>query len=61
MIRGKTIWFLINLIVGLYFVNMGFSFIDLSFIAKYNNWIIAIGGILIIINGVMALRRRFER
>jgi hypothetical protein len=58
--NGKMIWFLVNLVFGLYLLNFGFNFIDLSKIipSTFQNWIIGIGGALIIIHGVMALTRR---
>ncbi len=58
--NGGMIWFLVNVIFGLYFLNKGFNFIDVSkFItASIENWIIIIGGALIIISGVMYLMRR---
>ncbi len=53
-----TLWFLLNLIAGLYLLNFGLKFVTLSFIPdSVNNVIIIIGGALIIISGVMSLRR----
>jgi hypothetical protein len=52
------LWFIINLILGLYFLNKGLNLIPLSFITEsINNILIIIGGILIIISGVMSMRK----
>jgi fumarate reductase subunit C len=54
-----TLWFLLNLIVGLYLLNTGLKIVDVStFIPDIvNNWIIVIGGGLIILAAVLSLRR----
>ena len=53
-----TIWFVVHLIVGLYFINLGFNFIPLTFISdSIKNYITIAGGILIVIAGFMAMRR----
>jgi len=55
---GGTFWFLLNLVVGLYFLNFGLKFITLSFISdSVNNIIMIVGGALIIISGFMSMRR----
>ncbi len=58
MIKRYTgLFFIIYLIFGLYFVNYAFNFIALpSFFAGINQWIILIGGILIILGGVNQIR-----
>ncbi len=58
--RNNTgaIWFFVHLIVGLYFVNLGFGFINLGFADPIKNYITIAGGILIIIAGLMSMRRR---
>jgi hypothetical protein len=51
-------WFLLNLIIGLYFLNLGLKFVELTFISdSIKNVIMIIGGALIIIGGFMAMRR----
>lgn len=57
MARFSNIWFIINLIVGLYFVNLGVKFIPISIPENLNNWIMIIGGALVIIGGLMSLTR----
>lgn len=54
-----TLWFLVNLVFGIYLLNWGLKFIDISkFITDpINNIIITIGGALIIVSGVVSLRR----
>jgi len=55
--NGKMLWFLLNLVFGLYFLNSGLHFITLPFITDtINNWVIGIGGALIIISGVMSMK-----
>jgi len=51
-------WFVLNLIIGLYFLNSGLNLIPLSFINdSINKIIIIIGGVLIIIGGFMTMKR----
>lgn len=52
-----TLWFFVHLIVGLYFVNLGFGFIDLGFADPIKNYVTIAGGVLIIIAGLMSMRR----
>jgi cytochrome c biogenesis protein CcdA len=52
-----TLWFIVHLIVGLYFINLGFNFIDLGFADAIKNYITIAGGVLIIVAGFMAMRR----
>ncbi len=56
---GGTLWFLLNLVVGLYLLNAGLKLVDLSNIIPevVSNWVIVIGGGLIILSGVMSLRK----
>jgi hypothetical protein len=54
---SKGILFFVNLIVGLYFINSGFNFIDLAFLDAIKNWIIVAGGALLIISGLMLIMR----
>jgi len=51
------IWFVLNLIVGLYLILKGLTFITFSFITdSMNNIIIIIAGALVIIGGFMYMR-----
>lgn len=50
---GKGLVFLIDLILGLYFINFGFQFITIpAFITSIDKWIIFLGGIFLIISGI---------
>ena len=55
--NNVMIWFFVHLIVGLYFINLGFNFIDLKFTDPIKNYVTIAGGILIIIAGFMSMRR----
>jgi hypothetical protein len=58
MARFNSILFFVNLIVGLYFLNMGLNFVNLSFLDSIKNWIAIGGGALLIISGLMSMSRR---
>ncbi len=52
-----VIGFLLYLVVGLYFINFPFNYIEIpEYITQFNNWIIFVGGILVIIGGINYLR-----
>lgn len=54
---AKTIFFLIFLIFGAYFINYPFNFVKLPVIpAEMISWVIFLGGILIIIGGISFLK-----
>ena len=58
----KILFFILSLVVGLYFLNTPFSFVKIpETILGFQNWIIFVGGILVIIGAVnyMRLRRRY--
>ncbi len=58
--NGKLILFLLFAVFGVYFLNLGLKFVDLSkisFIDSISNIIMIIGGGLLILAGVMSLRR----
>ncbi len=55
--NSKIIWFFVHLILGIYFINLGFNFINLGFADPIKNYITVAGGILIIIAGLMSMRR----
>lgn len=62
MRKGGIIIFLIYLFFGIYLINVAFNFITLpGFLTNFNNWIIFVGGILIIVGGINFLRARRER
>ncbi|MCK5149640.1 hypothetical protein KAJ87_01825 [Candidatus Pacearchaeota archaeon] len=55
--KFKIIFFLSYLVFGAYFINSSLNFITLpEFISKIDNWILFIGGILIIVGGINSLR-----
>lgn len=56
-----TLWFLVNLVFGLYLLNVGLKFISIPTTIipdSINNIIILVGGALLIISGVMSITRR---
>lgn len=60
MANYSSIWFLICLIVGLYFLNLGFNFftIPAAITTSLGTWTNILGGALIIIGGVISLGKR---
>jgi hypothetical protein len=60
MVKFNGVLFFVNLIVGLYFINMGFTpnFVNLAFLDSIKNWIEIGGGALLIISGLMSMSRR---
>ncbi len=55
-----TLWFILNLIVGLYVLNLGIKIVDVSKLSIpdiINTGLLVIGGALIILSGVMSLRK----
>jgi len=58
MARFNSVLFFVNLIVGLYFLNLGLNFVNLSFLDSIKNWIEIGGGALLIISGLMSMSRR---
>ena len=50
--KGAVIGFLIYLIFGLYFFNNSLNFINLpEFISSLDNWIVFVGGVLLLLGG----------
>jgi len=62
MAKSHTIFFIIYLIFGLYFIDYAFNLLSInflvlpSFLNNVNPWIILIGGILVLIGGINYLR-----
>ena len=59
MVRSsnRSFLFIIFLVFGLYFLNYGFSFITIpKGMDVVNKWIIAAGGVLILLGGINYLR-----
>lgn len=55
--KCAIIGFLVYLIFGIYFINSSLGFITLpEFISKIENWIVLVGGILILIGGINYIR-----
>jgi len=53
----KIIGFILYLFFGIYLINLSFGFISLpKFISGFENWIILISGILVILGGINYLR-----
>jgi hypothetical protein len=57
-IRIGMILFLVNLVAGLYFLNLGFNFLPQipQALVSVENWIDIVGGILLVIGGFFAMR-----
>jgi hypothetical protein len=60
MAKLNGILFFVDLILGLYFINIGFTpnFVNLAFLDPIKNWIFIGGGALLIISGLMSMSRR---
>ena len=57
MKKGAILFFLLYLVVGLYFINFPINYLEIpDYITEFNNWIIFIGGVLIILGGINFLR-----
>jgi hypothetical protein len=52
-----TILFVVHLILGLYFINLGYPVVNLGFTDPIKNYITIAGGILIVVAGFMSMRR----
>jgi len=62
MAKLGLIGFIVYLVFGLYQLNFALNFIDLpTFSTIVNNWILFVGGILIIIGGINYLRVGYRR
>jgi hypothetical protein len=57
MARLSSFLFFFDFVLGIYFVIVGLNLIDLSFLDSIKNWIIAVGGIFLVISGMFAMRR----
>jgi hypothetical protein len=54
---GAFLFFLLYLVLGLYFINVGINFIKIpAFFTSIDKWIIFAGGILLIFGGINSLR-----
>ena len=57
MVKVGTILLVVDLIFGLYIINKGFNFITLpAFIMSIDQWILGIGGLLLIVGGFMSMK-----
>lgn len=57
--KAGIIIFSIHLVIGLYFLNLVFNFYKIQeVISQFNEFIILIGGILILLGGIRYLRFR---
>lgn len=53
----KTVFFVINLIFAIFFINYPFNFFKIpETIMKFENWIIFVGGILILLGAINYMR-----
>jgi hypothetical protein len=57
MARGGGLFFILYLLLGLYFINFGFNFIQIpAFFTTIDKWIIFVGGILLVFGGINLLK-----
>ena len=57
-----VIIFLLYLVVGLYFINFPFDYVEIpDYVAGFNDWIIFVGGILVIFGGLNYLRAAHKK
>ncbi|MCK9595635.1 hypothetical protein M0R19_00400 [Candidatus Pacearchaeota archaeon] len=63
MVKFGGILLFADLIIGLYLVNLGIKFVVLPVPETLNNWIILLGGALLIFSGLMSMisSKRIER
>lgn len=55
--KSSPLFFIINLILGLYLINIKFTFLPIpEQVTKLNEWIFLFGGLLIILGGINYLR-----
>lgn len=49
--KGIIVLVLLSILLGLYFINFPFSIINIpEYISKFNNWIIFVGGVFLLLN-----------
>ncbi|MBT96798.1 hypothetical protein CMI49_01730 [Candidatus Pacearchaeota archaeon] len=57
MQKGGILWFIVYLVFGIYFINSSFNFIKIpEVISNFNQWIILLGGVLILLGGINHFR-----
>jgi|TARA_B100001079_G_C16245907_1_gene441104 hypothetical protein len=57
MQKGGIFWFIVYLVFGIYFINSSFNFIKIpEVISNFNQWIILLGGVLILLGGINHFR-----
>ena len=57
MQKGGSFWFIVYLVFGIYFINSSFNFIKIpEVISNFNQWIILLGGVLILLGGINHFR-----
>jgi hypothetical protein len=61
MVKFNGFLFLLDFLFGAYFIVTGLNLVSLSFLDSIKNWIILVGGILLIISGMFAMRRTSSR
>ncbi len=57
MKHHKILIFLVHALIGLYFINFQFNFVEVpDYIKSFEPWIIFAGGILVLLGGINYLR-----
>ena len=50
---GKILFFIVNVVFGLYFINYGLNFFEIpEVVSNLDKWIFVVGGALIILGGI---------
>ena len=52
---------LLYIVIGLYLLNSPFKLVTLDFLGNYANWILFVGGVIVIIHGILFLSKRTKR
>jgi len=60
MAKFNSILFFVDIIIGVYFLNLGLNFVSLQFLEPIKNWIAVAGGVLLILSGLMTMGRRTQ-
>ncbi len=61
MARFNSILFFVDIIIGLYFLNLGLNFVNLQFLDSIKSWMEIGGGALLILSGLMTMSRRTQQ
>jgi predicted membrane channel-forming protein YqfA (hemolysin III family) len=55
----KTVFFIVALIFAVFFINYPFAFFKVpDAVMKYENWIVFVGGVLLLIGAIVSVTKR---